>query len=75
MGVKEDFLEWSGGEKTLEKWHEYKKHAGMQFNDEFFHNVIVAEEKAEGFRQDLPIDISQDPGFIGSPIDMVDPST
>ena len=75
MGIKEDFLKFSGGEKTIEKWHQYNKSINMTFSDDYFNNVVMAEEKTEEEIKTMPEMFKTDPGLIGGSIDLVDMST
>ena len=72
MGIKEDYLAWKGEkEESIDTWHEFVKEQGMAYSDEYYENVICAQEK----EVQVPIELKADPGFIGSDMDMVDMST
>jgi len=79
MGIKEEYLEWcvntAYDEHELQTWHEYKKVVGVDFSDEYFHNVIIGEETAEEEIKETPLMFQTDPGLIGGNIDLVDMST
>jgi len=81
MGIKEEFLEWCkpislpDGKPTLGLWHDFNRMADTEYSDEYFHNVIMAEETAEEEIKETPLMFQTDPGLIGGNIDLVDMST